>query len=147
MRSLSALCLAAALAACSTITRGGDAQVASLAQDIGEEADTFYARLLTATAPDCDLAHNAATYDHLAAMAARLQERSAEVKGGPALDRAIGALSRTLADARESHRLASANAGDRYGVCMATGAIELNRGAVSRASAAIAASQTSQEIQ
>jgi len=144
MRSISVLCLAGVLAACSTITRGGDAQVVSLAQDIGNKADTFYALLLTKTAPDCDLAHNVQAYDHLDAMAASLQARSAEVKGGPALDRAIAALSQALADARESHRLASANPGDEYGVCMATGAIELNRGAVSRASAAIAASQSSQ---
>lgn len=144
MRSITALCLAAGLAACSTISRGGDAQVAALARDIGSEADTFYARLLTETAPECDLAHNAAAYDKLDAMAARLQARADALKGGPALDRAIRALSRTLAEARESHRLASANAHDRYGVCMATGAIELNRGAVSRASAAIAASQSEQ---
>lgn len=147
MRSISALCLAASLAACSTITRGGDAQVAALAEDIGNEADAFYANLLTKAAPECDVAHNATYYDHLDAMAIRLQARVAEVDGGPALERAAQRLTQSLTDARESHMLAAANPNDRHGVCMAPGAIELNRGAISRASAAIAASQSSQENQ
>jgi hypothetical protein len=54
------------------------------------------------------------------------------------------ALAQTLTDARESHMLATANANDKDGVCMATGAIELNFGAIDRASSAIAASQSSQ---
>jgi hypothetical protein len=144
MRSILAFCIAASLAACSTITRGGDAQVASLAQAIHDEADTFYALLAAKTAPECDLAHNTSAYDHLDAMAASLQARVAEVNGGPALARAATGLAQTLTDARESHMLASANPNDRDGVCLPAAAIDLNKGAIDRASAAIAASQSSQ---
>lgn len=144
MRFLLAFCLAVSAAACSTITRGGDPQVAAMAQAIHDEADTFYALLAAKTTPDCDLAHNAAAYDHLDTMALSLQAHIAEVNGGPALERAAASLARTLTDVRESHMLASANPNDRDGVCLPAAAIALNRGAVDRASAAMAASQSSQ---
>lgn len=144
MRIPIALGLVAALAACATLMRGVDPQTATLATSIHDEAESFYTALAAKSAPDCDLDHNAAGYDRLDTMAAQLQARITEAKGSAALDRAAKALSQAIIGARESHMLASANAADPAGVCLAAGAIEINRSAVARASAAIASSQTSQ---
>ncbi len=144
MRTLSALCLAASLAGCATITRGTDPQAPALAGAIRDEADGFYAALADKTAPECDLDHNAPAYDRLAARTAGLHAHVAATHGSAALERATRALAKTLANARESHALASADATDPAGTCLAAGAIMLNRDAITRASAAIAASQTSE---
>ncbi len=142
MRIIPALCLSATLAACTTLAIDVDPQAAMLARSVHDEANLFYVSLATSPPPLCDLAHNADGYDRLQQIAGQLQARIAEAHGSPALDRAAKALTSALADARESHRLASANAEDPAGPCLAPAALALNRDAIARASAAIAASQS-----
>lgn len=144
MRNILTLGLAASLAACATLMKGGDPQVAARADAIGAEAQAYFTALADKTSPECDLAHNAAAYDRLDLMALQLQADIATAKGSLALDRAAKALARTLADARESHALASANSSDPSGTCLAPGALALNRDAIARASTAIAVSQGAQ---
>ncbi|MEO6716624.1 MAG: hypothetical protein ABIM50_05180 [Novosphingobium sp.] len=130
------------LTACVMLPHPADPQIVSLAKAVEAEAGTFFGELAGKRGPDCSFEANADGYDRLAQRAAALKLEISLGHGSPALVLASDALLRTLVDARASHAEASARIDDVHGACMAPGAIALNAEAVARASAAIAATQT-----
>ena len=136
-----ALLASIALSGCALLPRIADPQVVSLATKINTEASVFFTGLAAKPSPDCAFRANADTYDQLAVLADALKQHLAATAASPAMVQASAALSRTIADARTSHALASARTNDPGGVCMVPGTIALNAEAVARASAAIAATQ------
>ncbi len=135
------LCLLAAapLAACVTgeSLETSDPKAIVFVDEIRRDASEFYASLTATVAPQCSYEQNGNTYDLLGEKASRLRARLGEVGASSTLLQAADAISRTIADARTSHRLASETSADIYGVCMAPGAIALDASALARASDAI----------
>ena len=130
------------LTCCALLPHPADLQMVSLAENVSAEAGAFFADLAAKNDKDCAFSENSQAYNHLAELAGALKLHIAVNHGSPALVLASDALLRTLADARASHAAASAKTDDAHGACMAPGAIALNAAAIARASAAIAATQT-----
>jgi hypothetical protein len=142
LRRAAALAAPLALAACLTANHPTDPQLADSARAFQAQAARFYGALAIESAPQCSYEQNKNSYDDLRVAAAAVQARIAARGAGPALAQAGKALVRLVNDARDSHQAASARTDDAYGPCMASGAIAVNAGALDRAAAAIAASQT-----
>ncbi len=139
---LTALFSTSLATACVAPSFAPDPLIAEQALQVSSEAKLMFAKLKATGEPDCDYPHNQASYDHLNQLAEALRDDLAANKASDALLRAGDALSRSIADARASHQLASADASDSNGLCLASVAIELNAEAIMRASQAIAATQT-----
>lgn len=138
-REVAAAVPALLLGACATVGLSvppADPEVARLSAAVGERAAAFYAGLPARTAPDCGFAAGEPTYAAMRADAAALAGR---VPGGDgAMRRAAAGLTRAVAAAERSHRLASETTDDPSGPCLAPGAITLNADAVARATKAVA---------
>lgn len=141
LRRAAALAAPFALAACLTAASPADPKIAEAARTFQDKAARFYAALAIEAAPLCAYEQNKTSYDALRVSAAEV-EAHIDARAAPMLARAGKALVRSVDQARASHQAASAQTGDPNGPCMAQGAIALNAGALDRAAAAIAASQT-----
>lgn len=115
-----------------------DREVVRLNEAIGGRASTLYAGLPAKTAPDCAFAANEAAYGSMRADAGALEQRVAAGPEDRVMTNAAKSLTRAVTAAENSHRRASANTGDRFGACMAPRAIDINAGAIARATDAIA---------
>lgn len=135
---IAALAAVAALAACVHVPQADPAVQVAL-QDIAASAGGFFAGLHGKTAPDCGFDANAGSYASLNAKAAALAQRVAAGPPDPPLQQAVAALGQTIAGSEQAHRLASSNAADANGICLAPAVIDLNADAVARAAAAVIA--------
>jgi len=123
------------LGGCLTAAAVPDPETARLARAVGSDAQQLRDSLAGVAAPDCDIDHAAPLYDNLDRDADALVYRAATLS--LPLRRASTALQGTVRAARESHRLATLDAGDRHGPCLAPEALDLNVAAIIRASTAI----------
>lgn len=119
-----------------------DAEVVRLNGEIASETSGFYAGLGGKTAPACDYDSNRASYTALRDKAQALQQHVATTPGDREMTNAATSLGRTIDSAERSHQRASAVTTDPSGACMARGAIDLNAGAIARATKAIDDLQT-----
>lgn len=143
IRTRRLFCLLALVPLCGCLTSLNsatlDAEAIALAAGIRRDSSEFYAGLAGTPPPHCGYEQNRNTYGLLSRQSTVLEERLAKIGASAALVRAAAALSRTLAEARTSHRLASETSNDMHGVCMAPGAIALNAAAIARATETIGA--------
>ena len=135
-----ALLMPLTLAACATVPPP-DREVARMADTIRAEAGAFYTGLAAKPSPDCAYAAHADRYADLSAQAEQLTSHLAASQASAMLQRAGTALAAAIEAARASHEAASARSDDRFGLCLAPGAIALNADALARASAAIGSTQ------
>ena len=141
---VAALAATLLLGACETIglpaasIPPADPEVGRLNEAIGGRASTLYVGLPAKTAPDCAFPANEAAYGAMRADAGALEQRVAAGPGDRVMTNAARSLATAVTAAEDTHRLASANTGDRFGACMAPGTITLNAGAIARATEAIA---------
>lgn len=122
-----------------------DPVVSTSAEQIANEAKTFYAALATKPAPDCSLDANAAGYAGLRTDAGKLREHVEAAGKDPALLNAVTELDKALTRAERSHQLASARTDDPSGLCLAPGALTLNADAIARATDGIRTLQQARE--
>lgn len=146
--TLAAMAAALSLSGCGETGRPtlsvppADPEIARLDGDIATRAQALYAALPAKTAPDCAYDANMAAYAAMTADVDAMKQHAATRSDDGAMQRASTALAETIAKAEESHKLASAKTDDRFGACMAPGAITLNADAIARATKAIADLQT-----
>ncbi|PZQ59008.1 MAG: hypothetical protein DI544_12555 [Sphingomonas taxi] len=128
-----ALATGVLLDGCATIA--ADPEARRLNSAVEQQASTFYAALPAKAAPDCGFDASAPTYAAMRADAAAMEAHTPEKDR--AMRRAAAALTHVIDESARSHQLASASTDDRFGACMAPGAITLNADAVARATQTI----------
>jgi hypothetical protein len=112
-----------------------DPEITRLAASIGDRSSMLYGSLPGKTAPDCSFSAKESVYAAMKADAAALQAR-VPLGDGP-LRRTAASVVSTVDRVSLSHEKASANTGDRFGACLAPGAITLNADAIARATKAV----------